>query len=155
MQNNAPPSLNILLADDDRDDCFLFQEALGELQVKAKLTSVYDGEQLMHLLNKKTDEPFNVLFLDLNMPRKNGFACLEEIKGNENIKSLPIIIFSTSNDKLIVDGLYKNGALHFICKPDNFSQLKKTIESALLLIPKGDALQHPKEKFLVVDLESN
>jgi DNA-binding NarL/FixJ family response regulator len=89
------------------------------------------------------------------MPRKNGFACLEEIKGSKNLKSLPIIIFSTSNDEGIVAGLYKKGALHFICKPDNFAQLKKTIESALLLISKEKALQPLEEKFLVIELNSN
>ena len=70
----------ILLADDDTDDCIFFKEALDELLLPTKLMTVHDGEQLMHLLANESTELPDVLFLDLNMPRKNGFECLEEIK---------------------------------------------------------------------------
>lgn len=131
-QQHAP--LNILLADDDTDDCIFFKEALEDLPLSTNLTAVHDGEQLMQLLTKETNELPHVLFLDLNMPRKNGFECLSEIKLNKKLKQLPVIIFSTSFDQDVVNLLYKNGAQYFIRKPSEFSQLKKVIQQTLTLI---------------------
>ena len=137
--------LNILLADDDKDDCLFFKDALDELQLCNQLTMVHNGEQLMQLLTNlpagrhgNSNESFDVLFLDLNMPRKNGFACLEEIKSNDKIKSLPVVITSTSNDQSIIDLLYKKGAMHYICKPSEFKELKRLIYESLLLLFKTD-----------------
>ena len=153
--------INILLADDDKDDCLLFQEALDELQLQTTLTLVHDGEQLMQLLtNQPADRHgnsknvFDVLFLDLNMPRKNGFTCFEEIKRSDKLKSLPVIIFSTSYDQSVANLFYKKGAYHYICKPGNFSELKKIIQEAPLLISGKNSLQPPKENFLLRGLKS-
>lgn len=135
-------NISILLADDDKDDCLLFKEALEELHLQTTLTTTYDGDQLMQILTKKTDKLFHVLFLDLNMPRKNGFVCLKEIKQDKILKQLPVIIFSTSYDEHIANLLYKDGAAHYICKPAHFSELKKVIQQALTMITQEDTLQH-------------
>ena len=79
MQNEK---LLILLADDDVDDCIFFREALEELPVNASLTTVKDGVQLIQHLTDNPNPFPDVLYLDLNMPRKNGFECLSEIKSN-------------------------------------------------------------------------
>ena len=114
-----PEHLRILLADDDLDDCFLFKEALGEFCLPVSFTIVNDGEQLMRLFEKKEALP-HVVFLDMNMPRKNGFECLEEIKRTEKLKSIPVILFSTSFDQDIVNMLYQKGAQYYIQKPREF-----------------------------------
>lgn len=124
--------LRILLADDDADDCLLFKEALEELTVPVKLTVVRDGEQLMRLLD--TNAPYDMLFLDLNMPRKNGFDCLTEIRENKKFDDLAVIAISTSFDQDKVDLLYKNGAQHFIHKPNEFSKLKRLIENGITFV---------------------
>jgi CheY-like chemotaxis protein len=117
----------LLLADDDIDDCLFFREAMEELPVHASLTTVNDGVQLIQYL-KKNPHPFpSILYLDLNMPRKNGFECLAEIKSNDNLKNLPVIIYSTSFDPDIADRLYENGAHFYIRKPPEFPDLKKVI----------------------------
>lgn len=149
-----PRPLNILLADDDKDDCLLFQDVLKELTMPTTFKAVHDGEQLMRHLKEATNELPTVLFLDLNMPRKNGFACLEEIKRCENLKKILVIIFSTSYDEKIADLLYKNAAHYYICKPADFSQLRKIIEHSLRLISKKKTSQPPKEKFLLNNLKS-
>lgn len=141
--------IKILLADDDKDDCFLFKEALGEIPMATQFMAVHDGEQLMHYLNKEKDILPFVLFLDLNMPRKSGYECLKEIKSSDELKQLPVIIFSTSYDEAKANQLYEMGAHHYICKPADFSLLKKTIEHLLHLISKERASQPPKEKFLL------
>ena len=91
-----PAPLQLLLADDDEDDCFFFEGALAELETITELTTVHDGEQLMRRLTglASTDLPY-ALFLDLNMPRKNGFECLLEIKEDPALNRLPVIILST------------------------------------------------------------
>lgn len=98
-----------------------------------ELTRVKDGEQLMQVLNDENNLVPQLLFLDLNMPRRNGFECLEEIKKNKKLSALPVVIFSTSYEQEVVNELYKSGAQYFIRKPSEFSQYKKIIFHILTL----------------------
>ena len=123
--------LNILLADDDIDDCQFFKEALEALPLTTQLKTVHDGEQLMNYLEENAEHLPHVLFLDINMPRKNGFECLSEIKHNDKLKDLPVVMFSTSNPKDSIEILFKTGADVYIRKPSNFSQLVQVIHHAL------------------------
>jgi CheY-like chemotaxis protein len=141
--------LDILLADDDADDCLFFEEALEELPVSTALTAVHDGEKLMQLLNDETNILPHILFLDLNMPRKNGFECLAEIKLNTKLKDMPVIIFSTSYEQQVVNLLYQNGAHYFIRKPSAFAQFKKIILFVLTLIAQKHIAQPAKEDFVL------
>jgi CheY-like chemotaxis protein len=141
--------LKILLADDDIDDCIFFKEALVELLLSTHLTTVNDGEQLMQLLTNETNVLPHVLFLDLNMPRKNGFECLTEIKLSKKLKLLPVIVFSTSFEQEVVNQLYKNGAQYFIRKPSEFSQFKNIIQLSLALITKENISQPTRENFVI------
>jgi len=142
--------LRILLADDDLDDCFLFKEALEEFHIPVCFIIVNDGEQLMNLLEKKNTLP-HLLFLDMNMPRKNGFECLEEIKRSEKLKSIPVIIFSTSFDSDIVDMLYQKGAQYYIQKPREFGKLKKAVHHALSMTLEEKFKQPAIEKFVLAN----
>ncbi len=90
MDNNC---LDVLLADDDADDCMFFEDALKELPVKYTLKTVNDVVQLMHVLATYTSSLPDILFLDLNMPCKNGFECLEEIRKTERLKNLTVAIY--------------------------------------------------------------
>jgi len=141
--------MKILLADDDSDDCLFFKKALGELLLSTHLTTVNDGEQLMQQLTNETNVLPHVLFLDLNMPRKNGFECLTEIKLSKKLKQLPVIVFSTSFEQEVVYQLYKNGAQYFIRKPSEFSQFKNIIQLSLGLITKENIPQPTRENFVI------
>lgn len=141
--------LNILLADDDTDDCIFFKVALDDLAIKTNLTTVHDGEQLMIYLDETAREFIDVLFLDINMPRKNGFECLTEIRQNEKLKDLPVIIFSTSYEQEVVNSLYKSGAHYFIRKPSDFAQFKKIIYYTLLLIVQEQISPPSKANFVL------
>lgn len=145
---------HILLADDDIDDNILFQEILDELDLDTQLQTVNDGEQLIQMLNEKEILP-DILFLDLNMPRKNGFECLSEIKRAEKLKGLPVIIFSTSYETESINLLHKNGAHYYIRKPNDFDQFKKIIYKALTLTLQKYILQPPREKFVLSRQNSN
>ena len=142
---------NLLLVDDDKDDCIFFKEALESLPVSASLITVNNSEQLMQLLSEKIVKPApnSLLFLDLNMPKKNGFEILSELKLDNHLKNLPVIIFSTYFEEDEVNLLYKNGAQYYIRKPTEFSQLKKVIYQALLLATGDNMVQPPKEHFVI------
>jgi len=143
--------LQILLADDDRDDRFLFREALSELPIATNLETVHDGEQLMSYLSEHEDNLPDVLFLDLNMPRKNGFECLTEIKLNDKLRHIPVVMFSTSYprdvhyEQDIIKMLYKIGAQDYIRKPSNFTGLKQAIHDTLLKIENSASLNNAKK----------
>ncbi len=141
--------LNILLADDDFDDCLFFKKALAGSSLSTHLTTVPDGEHLMHLLKNEAHELPDVLFLDLNMPRKNGFDCLSEIKLSSRLKLLPVIVFSTSFEQEVVNLLYQNGAQYFIRKPSEFSEFKKIILQSLIIIEKANTAQPARENFVI------
>lgn len=141
---------SILLADDDSDDCLLFKDALEELPLSAALTTVFDGDQLMQLLTKEDTLLPDVLFLDLNMPRKNGFQCLVEIKKNAKLNKLPIIIFSTSYEPAIASQLYQNGAMHYIQKPNEFAKLKNVIYDAINVAAQRNSTQPSIEGFVLL-----
>ena len=141
--------LNVLLADDDEDDCLFFKVALEDLSVDSCLTTVNNGEQLMRELNARTERLPDIIFLDLNMPRKPGFECLREIKQDEKLKCLTVIVYTTSLDRDVMDLLYENGAQHYIRKPGDFNQLKKVISKAIKIAGTGNPPKPPKEKFII------
>ncbi len=148
MQFLTPNYHHILLADDDEDDCFLFKEALDDLGIDIQLDTVHSGDALMKLLNKSEPLP-QLLFLDLNMPRKNGLQCLAEIKQTERLKHLPVIIYSTSFQKNVVDLLYHEGAQFYIRKPNEFAELKRAIYEALTTAAQLNYQQPSKEGFVL------
>lgn len=139
---------NIFLADDDEDDRFIFKEALKEIQVPTCLFTANDGEQLMTALNALKGSLPDVLFLDLNMPRKNGFQCLREIRQNRNLRSLRTIIFSTSYESEVIELLFKTGADHYIKKPTEFNELRNVIESVLKIVQSPN-VRHSMERFVL------
>ncbi len=138
MKDNAP--FNILLADDDTDDCFLFEKALKEIPIATHLTTVSNGEVLMDYLLKNPMNLPDVLFLDLSMPRKTGYECLIEIKENKKLEAIPIIVFTTSIPSNIgAEGglsntLVKLGAQDYVRKPIDFDQLKHAIHQAIIRV---------------------
>ncbi len=122
--------LQILLADDEEDDRFLFSDALNELKIETIVRTVNDGVELMtYLATEGIDFP-QLIFLDLNMPRKNGKECLKEIRalyGNQFV----IAIFSTSAAEKDIEETYLLGANVYINKPNTFEALKQSINKVV------------------------
>ncbi len=143
---------NIILADDDRDDRFFFNLALRNLPFPTRLMTVNDGEALMEYLLKNGDKLPEVLFLDLNMPKKNGVECLSEIKRNAMLKGLPVIIYSTSVQRDIVDLLYEMGAQFYVRKCE-LSELTGVLQQILLLIKERK--DQPNRKNFILNSESD
>lgn len=139
--------IKILFADDDNDDCFFFEKALKELQIATDLQIVIDGERLMAYLSKNSEQLPDVLFLDLNMPRKSGSQCLQEIKASEKLKNIPVVIYSTSLNDTIADVLYGYGAHYYLQKCD-FTELPNSIQKVLSLLAENSN-RPPRNKFVL------
>lgn len=144
--------LQLVLADDDIDDCILFKEVLEQIPFPTTLTEFHYGDQLITWLKTASDYLPDALFLDLNMPRKNGLQCLMDIKQDEKLKLIPIFVISTSYEKKIADILYKNGANFYIRKPTEFLKLKRVINKALSLLTQEISEQPAQEKFVLTEL---
>lgn len=140
---------NLLLADDDEDDCLFFKEALSFLPFNVNLSIVNDGGALMKFLSDNLQNLPDILFLDLNMPRKNGFECLLEIKMIAELQNLPIIVFSTSLDPIIVDSVFERCAIYYIRKPCDFAKLKKVIYDALMITRENNFQQPERANFIL------
>lgn len=121
---------NILQIDDDSDDCELFMDALEAVSA-ATYTAICDPVEALRKLIEKEITP-DVIFLDLNMPIMSGLEFLTEIKKKEDLKEIPIIIFSTSQLDDIIREAKAHGADDFISKPNNFNDLKRILSQYTL-----------------------
>ncbi len=124
----------ILMADDDREDQVMTREAFIEARVSNDLRFVDDGQELMDYLNRvgKYADPASaplpgLILLDLNMPRKDGREALAEIKNNPVLRSIPIVILTTSKQEEDIIRSYDKGANSFITKPITFEGLVEAI----------------------------
>jgi len=130
-------SINIMLADDDKEDCYLFEKALKEIPIATSLITVSNGEDLMDYLYKNSTNLPDVLFLDLSMPQKTGFECLIEIKEDKKLEALHVAIFTTSFTQVIdvehnlKKTLSNMGSQNYIRKPSGFKELIHLIHQAL------------------------
>jgi CheY-like chemotaxis protein len=128
-----PPEYPILLVEDNPDDIVITKRALAKGRIRNKLYVVHDGEEAIDFFKKRgkhknAPKPTLVL-LDLKMPRLDGFEVLKEVKSDENLKSIPIIVLTSSERDKDIDLAYKLGCNSYIIKPVNFDNFIKTIIS--------------------------
>jgi CheY-like chemotaxis protein len=140
---------SLFLADDDIDDRMLFEDALHEVYTGADLVMAHDGEELMEKLEQRLPSLPSLVFLDINMPRKNGFQCLREMRERTLLQDIPVVIISTSNEERIIEKSYSEGANYYICKPNTFEKLKRAIHDVLSRDLTLCAAQPSKEEFLL------
>ena len=125
----------ILIAEDDEDDYLLTIEALKEAGVDTQVKWVKDGEELMNYLEpigttiKKSSSEFpSLILLDLNMPRKDGREVLEEIKKNNTLRKIPVVVLTTSKAETDINHAYDLGVNSYIQKPVRFNEFVEVIK---------------------------
>ena len=125
----------ILIADDDRNDCELVEEAYKESEVDFNLVFVHDGIELLQYLRHQgsysdyaaTQRP-DLILLDLNMPRKNGHEALAEVKADPELRSIPVVVLTISNSEEDILRTYELGGAGFIIKPVTVTDMVEVVK---------------------------
>lgn len=121
---------SIVLADDDSDDIEIFKDSLNEVQSDIQLESVSNGKQLMELISHFLPD---LLFIDLDMPVKNGLECLVEIRSNPKMEELPVIVFSSTTRPANIQTAYEMGAHLFLIKSSSYEEYKSALKAILTM----------------------
>jgi CheY-like chemotaxis protein len=136
VENEKVPDFTILMAEDDPDDRFLMEQAFLEIGTAGDLRFVEDGEELIHYLLRSgkfsdaTISPRPVLILlDLNMPKKDGRQALLEIKADPDLRGIPVVIWTTSDDREDKVQCRSAGADVFVTKPSNYIELVNSVRT--------------------------
>ncbi len=133
MQITDTDPVTILVAEDDPDHQILIKEALNRTRVLNDISFVENGQEALDFLRHKgkylgnKDEPPGLILLDLNMPLKSGHEVLHEIKGDPDLRSIPVVILTTSDTPEDISNTYDLGANSYITKPVSFDRLVEVI----------------------------
>jgi CheY-like chemotaxis protein len=122
--------MTILYADDDADDCELVVEALEKIDPRINCVMVNDGLQALRTLNEEKKLP-DYIILDVNMPVMDGKNCLIELKKDDRLKEIPVVIYSTSQNKEEINELYQMGASEYLRKPNSFEDLCISLKAVI------------------------
>lgn len=130
MNTTKYKTLNIILAEDDMDDLDFFTDIVGKNKPGVKIEHVPDGVRLMELLGNILPD---ILFLDLDMPYKNGLQCLIEIRQNPKLEKLPVVVFSSTTRHANIQTAYEMGAHLFLIKSSDYPEYALSLKAVLEL----------------------
>ena len=131
--SKAPRKIRVLLIDDSPDDERILRRAMRGTTILENLQVVDDGDQAMAFIRREgeyTGAPRpDLILLDLNLPRRDGWEVLEEIKADRELRSIPVVVLTTADSKEDVRRAYRLQASSFITKPADFSRLERIMTS--------------------------
>lgn len=149
----------VLMADDDEDDLLLVRAAFASFGIPVEFHSVTDGEELLEYLfhrNSYQDPSLapdpTLILLDLNMPRKNGWDALAEIKAHPMLKQIPVVVLTTSRQESHIRRCYEMGASSFVMKPNNYNTLVDVLKTTAkywletVELPYCDQFSRPRDE---------
>jgi PleD family two-component response regulator len=143
-----PLRKKVILVDDDTDDCMLFEDAMNDIGMVSKLEIAHDGEMLFKMLSSRSESSPDLIFLDLNMPGMNGYECISKLRNSENLKSIPIVVFTATKQVEMIDWVFFNGADLFVIKPNTYINLKETIRNVINMDFQEHSCRDNKQKFV-------
>jgi len=138
---------NVVFVDDDADEFYLFNEAIEQAELAVKMRRAKDGNDLIKYLHE--NELPDVIFMDLNMPYKDGVETLTELKSNGNFKEIPVIIFSTSRNANQINTCFDKGANMYVVKPETFDEISHMVKKVFAIDWKNSHQQAPQESFVL------
>ena len=144
--NNASDFDDILIADDDHDDVHIFSLALTEVLESATLRHAEDGGKLFEELQVKIPD---LLFLDINMPCKNGMDCIREIRQDKSYDTMPVVMFTSLQPREFVERTYRLGANFFIDKPTSVEALAMKISKVISIEWKKQMVYPSLEEYVI------
>jgi CheY-like chemotaxis protein len=127
-RNNTKP--RVFLVEDDEDDRFLFQGAITDIRDEIDYHEFYDGESFLKTISSSSQLP-DAIFLDLNLPRRNGIECLDFLRSRLGDSIIKVFILSTSSSRRMIEQTRDLGANLYIRKSENYNDLKNLIGIAL------------------------
>ena len=134
MMNTKP--MQILLVEDNEDDILLEEEAIADAKLVNLMCVVRDGEEAMVYLRRQgkyqNAEMPGLILLDINMPKKNGFEVLNEIKADPALMHIPVVMLTTSDSEADIVKSYAKGACSYITKPMDFDKLRDVVRQFAL-----------------------
>jgi len=120
--------MNCLLIDDDLDDQDFFTMALDELSIKVSLKTANNGMEALEFLRETQYQP-QVIFMDINMPRMDGWECLAEIRKIDRLRTVPVVIYTTSENYFRPGELKEKGVMEYVTKQPRVSSLVILLEA--------------------------
>jgi DNA-binding response OmpR family regulator len=141
--------LSILLTDDNVNEHLFFKYAIKNINENIKVQSFSSGKVLLDYLNDGTSPLPDILFLDVNMPLKNGTECLAEIRAMKDLTELPIVMYSTSDSAEDVDKAYENGANLYVKKPIGIDELRQMLSKVFDIYQENKLKPGSRNEFLV------
>lgn len=138
---------NVLLAEDQDDEYVLFVQAAAGISPEINIMRLHHGYNLLSML--QTDVPVDAIFIDINMPYKNGLLILKEIREMEKFKSIPVIILTSSDYHLTVKQAYQLNATFFASKTFEYKKLEQTLKDIFESNYFQSQTQPPWEDFFV------
>ena len=142
-------TVKVVLADDDKDDQEIFEDALNEASIPAELKTVDNGQELLDHLKDPSEPNPDIIFLDINMPVKSGKEVLAEIKADETLKDIPTVVISTSDHPRDIEDTFKAGANLFVRKPFSFSSLIIMLKKIFMLKWAGELFKPLRKTFFM------
>jgi CheY-like chemotaxis protein len=143
------PSRTILIVDDDKEDVLWLTEVIRD--INPSYLCRFEQDEVAALRFMKSSPAPDLVFLDLNMPLKNGIECLRDIHNYNLLPGTPIVIYSTAANIKEIDLAYKYGAARYIVKPNNEKQLKCFVEQALSVIDRHLNEKIDKAEFVLME----
>jgi CheY-like chemotaxis protein len=128
--------MTILYADDDHDDCDILRDALNQIDPSINCHFASNGIEALDMLDHAQVLP-DYIFLDINMPLMNGTKCLSELKKNQRLRDIPVIVYSTTITDEVRLELYNLGANSVLEKPNDIHELESILAGVIAPIVLG------------------
>lgn len=139
--------MHILMADDDKEEFLILKEAAEKTGKPLKISYAANWLQLWRFILKTVPD---VLFLDLNMPVKNGIECLQLLRDDHKYDEVPILIYSTTVNKNDIDKAYKHGANYFLVKPGTVDDITDMVRKLCSMGKEALVTTPPREEFVII-----
>ena len=146
MVKTGESNWDVLLAEDDKDDVLIFELAVEQARIIINLRHAIDGDELFRLLKEAIPD---IIFLDINMPCKDGVTCIAEIRQNPDYNHVPVIMYTSYNHSQKIEAAYKKGANFYLIKTESIVELAEKLKKIFSVEWKKYMYYPPINQFVI------